>query len=91
MIFIFLYCHKAANKGWSIVNYHQNSAFDQPYWSCNDYCNGWLFQENFLLILTVILIFTNISKEVLLNNFELVYLEFKPWQPWQKLRREVNL
>ena len=39
----------------------------------------WLaFPRNlFLSILTVILILTNISKQILLNNFELSFLEFK--------------
>ena len=35
----------AANKGWSTVNYCQKLAFDCPYWSSNDHCDHWLFQE----------------------------------------------
>ena len=40
----FLLNSSAANKGRSMVNYSQSSAFDRPYLSCNDYCDRWLFQ-----------------------------------------------
>ena len=56
-----------ANKDWSMVNYHQSSAFDHPYLSCNDHCNQWLFLE----------IFHYFFLEILLNDLELVSLEFK--------------
>ena len=60
----------AANKGWSTVNYHQSLDFDHPYLSCNDHCDCRLFQEIFFIIYYYFL-------EILLNNFELVFLEFK--------------
>ena len=40
----------AANKGRSMVNYHQSLAFDHPYFSCNDHHDGWVFQEVFIMI-----------------------------------------
>ena len=40
----------AANKGRSMVNYHQFLAFDHPYFSCNDHHDGWVFQEVFIMI-----------------------------------------
>ena len=36
-----------ANKGQSMVNYHQSLVFDHPYLACIDHCDWWLFQEVF--------------------------------------------
>ena len=55
----------AANKGWSMVNYHQSSAFDCPYLSCNAHCDQWLFQEIFFLI--ILFLFPR-------NSFDFFYL-----------------
>ena len=40
-----LYKVRAANKGWSTVNYCQSLVFDRLYLSCNDHCGWWLFQQ----------------------------------------------
>ena len=64
----------AAKNGWSTFHYHQSSAFDCPYLSCNDHCKQWLpvnlYYDYFL--------------EILLNNFELVFLESKHFYQTQK-------
>ena len=44
------YSSSAANKDRSTVNYCQSLAFDNPYLSCNDHCDRWLFQEIFFII-----------------------------------------
>ena len=37
-----------------MANYHRSSAFDQPYLSCNDYCDQWIFQKkNFIIIFSL--------------------------------------
>ena len=59
-----------ANKGRSIVNYHHSLAFDCSYLSFNDHC-AW--SVAFLRIFKYYSYFLEIS----LNNFELVFLEFK--------------
>ena len=41
--------YSTANKGWSMVNYHQYLAFDCPHLSCN-YWDRWIFWEIFLLL-----------------------------------------
>ena len=59
----------AANKGWSMVNYHQSLTFERPY-----FCQWSLwpvaFQRNLFYYYYYFL-------EVLLNNLELFFLEFK--------------
>ena len=59
--------YTAANKGWSMANYHQSLAFDSPYLSCNDHCDRWLFQEIFfyyykyfleIILLTILNLFS---------------------------------
>ena len=37
-----------------MANYHRSSAFDQPYLSCNDHCDQWIFQKkNFIIIFSL--------------------------------------
>ena len=62
----------AANKGQPAVNYCQSPAFDHPYLSCDDHCDSdfskksfFFYQYNFYFL------------EILLNDLELVLLEFK--------------
>ena len=62
----------AANKGQPVVNYCQSPAFDHPYLSCDDHCDSdfskksfFFYQYNFYFL------------EILLNDLELVFLEFK--------------
>ena len=66
-----LQLYNAENKGWSTVNYHQSPAFDCPYLSCNDHCEWWLFQKIFFYYCHICFL------EILVNNLELVLLEFK--------------
>ena len=47
----FMYNCSTPNKDRSTVNYYQYLAFEQPYLSCNDYCDWWLFQETFLSLI----------------------------------------
>ena len=65
------FCNSAANKGQSTVNYCQSSAFDHPYLSRNDHCDRWLFQEIFFHKYYFYFL------KILLNDIELVFLEFK--------------
>ena len=60
-----------ANKGWSIINYYQSSAFDCWYLSCNDHCDRWFFQKIFFYL------------KIILNELEFVFLEFKHLQNTQ--------
>ena len=68
----FLLSHSAAKKGWSAVHYCQYSVFDRAYLSCDDHCDRWLFQEIFFLYQYNIYFL-----EIILNDLELVFLEFK--------------
>ena len=43
----------ATNKGRSMVNYRQSSAFEHPYLSSNNHCDRWLFLEIFLLLFPI--------------------------------------
>ena len=63
--------YSAPNKVRSSVNYRQSSAFDRPYLSFYDHCDrgsskkSLFFKYNFHFL------------EILLNDVELVFLEFK--------------
>ena len=39
--------YSAANKGWSMVNYRQSSAFEHPYLSGNDHCDCCGFSKKY--------------------------------------------
>ena len=68
---LFLLPTSAANKSQSTVNYCQSSDFDRPYLSCNDHCDRQFFQEIFFIKYRFYFL------EILLNDLELVFLEFK--------------
>ena len=68
---LFLLPTSAANKGQSMVNYCQSLDFDHPYLSYNDHCDRYLFPEIFFIKYHFYFL------EILLNDLELVFLEFK--------------
>ena len=70
--------YNSANKGWSVVNYCQSLAFDHPCLSCNEHCDWWFFQEIFFYYDHYYFV------EILLNNLELVFLEFKHFYKTQR-------
>ena len=59
-----------ANKDRSTVNYCQNFDLWLPICICDDHCDWWLFQKIFFYWYFYFL-------EILLNNLEHVFLEFK--------------
>ena len=69
----------AANKGQSSVNYCQSSAFDHPYLLCNDHYDWWLVTFPKSLYYYYHYYFL----EIILNDLELVFLEFKHLQNTQ--------
>ena len=63
----------ATNKGRSSLNYCQSSVFDCPYLLCNDIVTSDFFKKSFYYCCYYFL-------EILLNDLELVFLEFKHLQ-----------